>query len=147
MTSATLLLARARRVLPRPRVGGRRRRPPRVVVRSAAKKADGTIEDRLSLLHPYVAGGAAFMTAWVLGPFPGSLYTGIPSHDALVASLYDALHLAEVFGPSSLITKYNELGRLPAVRLLPIRPRSRGARRSLRTFPVVTRHPRFPFTV
>jgi hypothetical protein len=34
-----------------------------------------------------------------------------------------------------------------AVRLLPIRPRSRGARRSLRTFPVVTLYPRFPFNV
>jgi hypothetical protein len=34
-----------------------------------------------------------------------------------------------------------------AVRLLPIRPRSRDARRSLRTFPVVTLHPRFPFNV
>ena len=34
-----------------------------------------------------------------------------------------------------------------AVRLLPIRPRSRGARRSLRNFPVVTLHPRFPFNV
>jgi hypothetical protein len=33
------------------------------------------------------------------------------------------------------------------VRLLPIRPRSRGARRSLRTFLVVTLHPRFPFNV
>jgi len=33
------------------------------------------------------------------------------------------------------------------VRLLPIRPRSRGARRSLRTFPVDTLHPRFPFNV
>jgi hypothetical protein len=33
------------------------------------------------------------------------------------------------------------------VRLPPIRPRSRGARRSLRTFPVVTLHPRFPFNV
>ena len=33
------------------------------------------------------------------------------------------------------------------VRLLPIRPRSRGARRSLRTSPVVTLHPRFPFNV
>jgi ankyrin repeat protein/Ca2+-binding EF-hand superfamily protein len=31
------------------------------------------------------------------------------------------------------------------VRLLPIRPRSRVERRSLRTFPVVTLHPRFPF--
>eukprot|EP00982_Pelagococcus_subviridis_P004122 29071-Pelagococcus_subviridis.AAC.5 len=35
----------------------------------------------------------------------------------------------------------------PKVRLLPIRPRSRGARRSVRTFPVVTLHPRFPFNV
>ena len=34
-----------------------------------------------------------------------------------------------------------------AVRPLPVRPRSRGARRSLRTFPVVTLHPRFPFNV
>jgi hypothetical protein len=34
-----------------------------------------------------------------------------------------------------------------AVRLLPIRPRSRGARRSLRTFPVGTLHPRFHFNV
>ena len=34
-----------------------------------------------------------------------------------------------------------------AVRLPPIRPRSRGERRSLRTFPVVTLHPRFPFNV
>jgi len=33
------------------------------------------------------------------------------------------------------------------VRLVPIRPRSRGARRSLKTFPVVTLHPRFPFNV
>jgi len=33
------------------------------------------------------------------------------------------------------------------VRLLPIRPRSRGARRSLRTLSVVTLHPRFPFNV
>ena len=31
--------------------------------------------------------------------------------------------------------------------LVPIRPRSRGERRSLRTFPVVTLHPRFPFNV
>ena len=37
--------------------------------------------------------------------------------------------------------------RAEEVRLLPIRPRSRGARRSLRTFPVVTLHPRFPFNV
>ena len=30
---------------------------------------------------------------------------------------------------------------------VPVRPRSRGERRSLRTFPVVTLHPRFPFNV
>jgi hypothetical protein len=40
-----------------------------------------------------------------------------------------------------------ERERRGEVRLLPIRPRSRGARRSLRTFPVVTLHPRFPFNV
>ncbi|EEH52570.1 uncharacterized protein MICPUCDRAFT_63787 [Micromonas pusilla CCMP1545] len=37
--------------------------------------------------------------------------------------------------------------RRRAVRLLPIRPRSRCERRSLRTFPVVALHPRFPFNV
>ena len=36
---------------------------------------------------------------------------------------------------------------LAEVRLLPVRPRSRGARRSLRTFLVATLHPRFPFNV
>ena len=36
---------------------------------------------------------------------------------------------------------------LVQVRLLPVRPRSRCERRSLRTFPVVTLHPRFPFNV
>ena len=55
------------------------------------------------------------MAAWVFGPFPGSLYTGIPSHDEFIAQLYDVLHLTPVFGPSALITKYNELGRLPAL--------------------------------
>jgi hypothetical protein len=44
-------------------------------------------------------------------------------------------------------TKALETAAATAVRLLPIRPRSRGARRSLRTFPVVTLHPRFPFNV
>jgi hypothetical protein len=34
-----------------------------------------------------------------------------------------------------------------AVRLLPIRPLSRCELHSLRTFPVVTLHPRFPFNV
>ena len=39
------------------------------------------------------------------------------------------------------------LGVRVEVRLVPIRPRSRCARRSLRTFTVVTLHPRFPFNV
>ena len=48
---------------------------------------------------------------------------------------------------------YQPIARAPfalskyEVRLLPIRPRSRGERRSLRTFPVVTLHPRSPFNV
>ena len=37
--------------------------------------------------------------------------------------------------------------QMEVMRPLPIRPRSRCARRSLRTFPVVTLHPRFPFNV
>jgi hypothetical protein len=45
------------------------------------------------------------------------------------------------------VTCAEEAEAAVAVRLLPIRPRSRGARRSLRTFPVVTLHPRFPFNV
>jgi len=69
----------------------------------------------VNALFPYVAGSAAFMGAWVFGPFPGSLYTGIPSHDEFIAQVYDVLHFTPVFGPSALITKYNELGRLPAL--------------------------------
>jgi coatomer subunit alpha len=42
--------------------------------------------------------------------------------------------------------RWTEKSAVP-VRLLPVRPRSRGERRSLRTFPVVTLHPRFPFNV
>ena len=41
----------------------------------------------------------------------------------------------------------SDAASLGKVRLLPIRPRSRGARRSLRTFPVVALHPRVPFNV
>ena len=42
---------------------------------------------------------------------------------------------------------FDTYGLYRAVRLLPVQPRSRGARRSLRTFPVDTLHPRFPFNV
>eukprot|EP00982_Pelagococcus_subviridis_P016610 31487-Pelagococcus_subviridis.AAC.4 len=45
------------------------------------------------------------------------------------------------------VLRHHDAAAPSDVRLLPIRPRSRGARRSLRIFPVVTLHPRFPFTV
>ena len=56
---------------------------------------------------------------------------------------------AYFFHVDKLLGKDGIIYRLKAtrVRLLPIRPRSRCARRSLRTFPVVTLHPRFPFNV
>ena len=43
---------------------------------------------RLGAVYPYVALSAAFMALWVFGPFPGSAYTGIASHDAWLTSLY-----------------------------------------------------------
>ena len=52
----------------------------------------------------------------------------------------------EYWGFEKRTTEATETMR-DVVRLLPIRPRSRGERRSLRTFPVVTLHPRFPFNV
>ena len=81
----------------------------------ATRGGSDTVEERVSVLFPYVAGSAAFMAAWVFGPFPGSLYTGIPSHDEFIGQVYDVLHFTPVFGPSALITKYNELGRIPAL--------------------------------
>ena len=81
----------------------------------ATRGGPDTVEERVSVLFPYVAGSAAFMAAWVFGPFPGSLYTGIPSHDEFIGQVYDVLHFTPVFGPASLITKYNELGRIPAL--------------------------------
>ena len=44
----------------------------------ATRGGSDTVEERVSVLFPYVAGSAAFMAAWVFGPFPGSLYTWIP---------------------------------------------------------------------
>ena len=51
------------------------------------------------------------------------------------------------FFKAFLPRRSDHVAKKKKVRLLPIRPRSRGARRSLRTFPVVTLHPRFPFNV
>jgi hypothetical protein len=70
---------------------------------------------RLGAVYPYVALSAAFMTLWVFGPFPGSAYTGIASHDAWLTGVYEYFHFDSIFGPTSLITKYNEVGRVPAL--------------------------------
>ena len=85
------------------------------VLGSRGVDADFDADARLGVVYPYVAASAAFMALWVFGPFPGSAYTGIASHDAWLTSLYEALHFDEVFGPTSLITKYNEVGRVPAL--------------------------------
>ena len=70
---------------------------------------------RLGAVYPYVALSAAFMALWVFGPFPGSAYTGIASHDAWLTGVYEYFHFDSIFGPTSLITKYNEGGRVPAL--------------------------------
>ena len=70
---------------------------------------------RLGAVYPYVALSAAFMALWVFGPFPGSAYTGIASHDAWLTGVYEYFHFDSIFGPTSLITKYNEVGRVPAL--------------------------------
>ena len=78
--------------------------------------ADFDADDvRLGAVYPYVALSAAFMALWVFGPFPGSAYTGISSHDAWLTGLYERFHFDSIFGPTSLITKYNEVGRVPAL--------------------------------
>ena len=85
------------------------------VLGSRGVDADFDADARLGVVYPYVAASAAFMALWVFGPFPGSAYTGIASHDVWLTSLYEALHFDQVFGPTSLITKYNEVGRVPAL--------------------------------
>ena len=74
------------------------------------------------------------------------------SRDDLFASSAITVGMGSVHAQLMLVTKGMDgpdgVSKASAgVRLLPIRPRSRGARRSLRTFPVVTLHPRFPFHV
>jgi polyribonucleotide nucleotidyltransferase len=53
----------------------------------------------------------------------------------------DQKFVGKLIGPQGSTIKNIE------ARLLPIRPRSRCELHSLRTFPVVTLHPRFPFNV
>ena len=69
----------------------------------------------MGAIFPYVAASGAFMALWVFGPFPGSAYTGIADHDRWLTGLYEWAHFPSVFGVTSLITKYSEVGRWPAL--------------------------------
>lgn len=73
------------------------------------------VDDRVGAIFPYVAASGAFMALWVFGPFPGSAYTGIADHDRWLTGLYEWAHFPSVFGVTSLITKYSEVGRWPAL--------------------------------
>ena len=71
-----------------------------------------------------------------------SVFDGVAGHVAACPAFFDAMkRVVDAATDAYLGAREEE----EEVRLLPIRPRSRGARRSLRTFPVVTLHPRFPF--
>jgi len=84
---------------------------------------------------PLVLGGGDVLAAAETGSGKTGAF-GIPVLQIVHEALRDAAATRAVAVASS-----------SAVRLPPIRPRSRGERRSLRTFPVVTLHPRFPFNV
>jgi len=64
-----------------------------------------------------------------------------------LVTLEKALEPMYIGAPAQVMESLPALVNGVKVRLLPIRPRSRCERRSLRTFPVVTLHPRFPFNV
>jgi hypothetical protein len=57
------------------------------------------------------------------------------------------IEVPDEWGPFASLAYVVSVAARTTVRLLPIRPRSRGARRFLRTFPVVALHLRFPFNV
>jgi hypothetical protein len=76
--------------------------------------------------------------ARVAEPSPGRRGLASPEGEAVTRALRAATAVRGHF-TASLAREDQK------VRLLPIRTRSRGERRSLRTFPVVTLHPRFPF--
>ena len=79
----------------------------------------GGLEDhggmsREEFLLPAVAASGVFMFVWALGPFPGSAFTGEAGHDDFVRSVYEGFGFT-LLGPTSLLLKYNEAGRLPAL--------------------------------
>jgi hypothetical protein len=61
-----------------------------------------------------VAASGAFMFLWVFVLFPGSAYTGFDGHDTFILWMFDKIPLFGIVAPVSLITKYNELGHVPA---------------------------------
>ena len=73
-----------------------------------------------------------------------SVFDGVAGHVAACPAFFDAMKRVVDAATDAYLGAGEEEEE---VRLLPIRPRSRGARRSLRTFPVVTLQPRFPFNV
>jgi len=72
-------------------------------------------ERRLASLYPFVAASASLMVLWVFGPFPGSWLTGVQEHDTFVSDLYQRLHFDTIIAPASLLLKYGEAGRAPAL--------------------------------
>lgn len=84
---------------------------------SVSTSLDDTFENdpNLGVLFPVISASAVFMALWVFGPFPGSAYTGIAGHDLWLTGIYEYFHFDEIFGPTSLITKYAEAGRVPAL--------------------------------
>ena len=96
------------------------------VERRVAVEADGAaavggraaVEDRGASLErgmqQVLGASGIFMFLWVFVLFPGSAYTGFQGHDAWIDWLFETFPLFGLIAPVSLITKYNELGHLPA---------------------------------
>ena len=78
----------------------------------AGKAEEGGDIERMLLQGVGVSG--VFMFLWVFVLFPGSAYTGFAAHDAFIQFLFEKVPLFGIVAPVSLITKYNELGHIPA---------------------------------
>ena len=86
------------------------------VVEGGGGAGEETAAERVERAMLYaVAASGAFMFVWVFTLFPGSAYTGFRAHDALIDWAFDRIPLFGIVAPASLITKYNELGHLPAL--------------------------------
>ena len=85
---------------------------------AAAIGGRAAVEDREASLERWmqqtVGASGIFMFLWVFVLFPGSAYTGFQGHDAWIDWMFQTFPLFGLIAPVSLITKYNELGHLPA---------------------------------